>query len=99
MTRFSEMETFVLVAETGSFTDAAKELHLTPSAVSKMISRLEDRLGARLLQRTTRRVSMTVAGRTYYDQARGILAELDAVERSEGRGVGKACGRTCSSRC
>lgn len=84
MTRFSEMETFVLVAETGSFTDAAKELQLTPSAVSKMITRLEDRLGVRLLQRTTRRVRMTVEGRTYYDQARGILAELDAVEASVG---------------
>ncbi|WP_341705207.1 LysR family transcriptional regulator [Ferrovibrio sp.] len=84
MTRFSEMETFVLVAETGSFTDAAKELHLTPSAVSKLISRLEDRLGVRLLQRTTRQVRMTVEGRTYYDQARGILAELDAVEASVG---------------
>jgi len=84
MTRFSEMETFVLVAETGSFTDAAKELQLTPSAVSKMITRLEDRLGVRLLQRTTRQVNMTAEGRTYYDQARGILAELDAVEASVG---------------
>ena len=78
------MEVFVAVAEAGSFTAAAESLHLTPSGVSKLIGRLEDRLGTRLLHRTTRRVSLTAEGRAYLDQVRGILTEIDAVEASIG---------------
>lgn len=84
MNRLAEMEAFIGVVDSGSFTAAARELRLTPSAISKLIARLEDRLGARLLQRTTRRIGLTAEGRTYLDQARGILAELDAVEASVG---------------
>lgn len=84
MNRYGEMEAFVQVVESGGFTEAAKKLRLTPSGVSKLISRLEDRLGARLLQRTTRRVSLTAEGRAYFDELRGILAEIDAVEASIG---------------
>ncbi len=84
MSRLEEMEVFVAVAEAGSFTAAAESLHLTPSGVSKLIGRLEDRLGTRLLHRTTRRVSLTAEGRAYFDQVRVILAEIDAVESSIG---------------
>lgn len=84
MDRYGEMQAFIQVVDRGGFTEAAKELHLSPSAVSKLIARLEDRLGARLLQRTTRRVSLTAEGRVYADQVREILADIDAVEASVG---------------
>lgn len=84
MDRYGEMQAFMQVVDHGGFTEAAKLLGLSPSAVSKLISRLEDRLGARLLQRTTRRVSLTAEGRVYADQVRGILADIDAVEASVG---------------
>ena len=78
--RAGEMAVFVQVVEHGSLTAAAQRLRLSPSAVSKLIARLEDRLGARLLQRTTRRVSVTAEGRLFYERAREILEELDAAE-------------------
>ncbi|HLT76282.1 MAG TPA: LysR family transcriptional regulator [Ferrovibrio sp.] len=84
MSRLADMEVFVAVAEAGSFTAAADGLRITPSAVSKVIGRLEDRLGTRLLHRTTRRVSLTPEGRAYLDQVRQILADIDAVESSVG---------------
>ncbi len=84
MDRYGEMQAFLHVVDHGGFSEAAKPLGLSPSAVSKLISRLEDRLGARLLQRTTRRVSLTAEGRVYADQVREILADIDAVEASVG---------------
>lgn len=84
MDRYGEMQAFIQVVDQGGFTEAARHLHLSPSAVSKLIGRLEDRLGARLLQRTTRRVSLTAEGRVYADQVREILADIDAVEASVG---------------
>jgi DNA-binding transcriptional LysR family regulator len=84
MDRYGEMQAFIQVVDQGGFTEASKTLGLSPSAVSKLISRLEDRLGARLLQRTTRRVSLTAEGRVYADQVRGILTDIDAVEASVG---------------
>ncbi|MEO0342539.1 MAG: LysR family transcriptional regulator [Pseudomonadota bacterium] len=73
MNRFSEMESFVAVVETGGFTDAARRLRLSKSAVSKQISALEDRLGARLLDRTTRNVQATEIGLSYYQEAVRVL--------------------------
>ena len=84
--RAGEMAVFVAVAEHGSLTHAARGLGLSPSAVSKLISRLEDRLGVRLLQRTTRRVTLTAEGRLFNERAREILEELDAVEELVGSG-------------
>lgn len=84
MDRLSELECFVRVVEQGGFTAAAQSLRITPSAVSKLLARLEDRLGVRLLQRTTRRISLTAEGRIYLEQARTILAELAAADASVG---------------
>jgi len=73
MDRLTEMEAFAMVVDQGGFTDAAKKMGISKSAVSKHISSLEARLGARLLNRTTRRVSPTEIGLAYYDRARRVL--------------------------
>ena len=70
MDRLTEMEAFATVVDQGGFTDAAKKMGISKSAVSKHDSALEARLGARLLNRTTRRVSPTEIGLAYYDRAR-----------------------------
>lgn len=75
MDRLSEMEAFINVVDRGGFTGAAGRLGISKSAVSKHISALEDRLGARLLDRTTRRVNPTEIGLSYYDRAKRVLAE------------------------
>ncbi|MGB0671354.1 MAG: LysR family transcriptional regulator [Rhodospirillales bacterium] len=81
MTGPHEMAVFVSVVQEGSFSAAAKVLRQTPSAVSKQIGRLEDRLGVRLLNRTTRRLSLTEVGAGYVERARRILADIDEAER------------------
>ena len=80
MDRLTEMEAFVSVVEQGGFTNAANKLGLSKSAVSKHISSLEGRLGVRLLNRTTRRVSPTELGLSYYDRAIAILADSRAAD-------------------
>ena len=82
MDRLTEMEAFATVVDQGGFTDAARKLGISKSAVSKHVSALEARLGARLLNRTTRRVSPTEIGLAYYDRARRVLndaGEADAL--------------------
>ncbi len=74
------MTAFVCSVDTGSFSAAARELNLTPSALSKLVTRLEDRLGARLLQRTTRRLHLTPEGEAFYLRARRILADMAEAE-------------------
>jgi DNA-binding transcriptional LysR family regulator len=79
------MEAFATVVDQGGFTDAAKKMGISKSAVSKHVSALEARLGARLLNRTTRRVSPTEIGLAYYDRARRVLndaGEADALVTS-----------------
>ncbi|AUX45178.1 LysR family transcriptional regulator [Sorangium cellulosum] len=78
---FAGMTAFITSVEEGSFSAAAEKLRLTPSGVSKLVSRLEERLKVRLLQRTTRRMQLTQVGRAYYERARRIFEELDALER------------------
>jgi len=78
--KLTEMRTFGQVAAHESFAGAARELGISPSAVSKQIRLLEDRLGVKLLQRTTRRVTLTQAGRLYLERAQRILAEVDELE-------------------
>lgn len=80
MDRLSEMEAFVSVVEQGGFTSAASKLGISKSAISKHVSGLEARLGVRLLNRTTRRVSPTELGLSYYDRAIAILADARAAD-------------------
>jgi DNA-binding transcriptional LysR family regulator len=75
MDRLNEMEAFVRVVDLGGFTDAARKMGLSKSAISKHVASLEDRLGARLLNRTTRKVSPTEIGLAFYDRAIRVLAE------------------------
>ena len=85
MDRLTEMEAFATVVDQGRFTDAARKMGISKSAVSKHVSSLEARLGARLLNRTTRRVSPTEIGLAYYDRARRVLndaGEADALVTS-----------------
>lgn len=77
----TQMMIFARAVQAGGFSAAARALDLTPSAVSKQISRLEDRLGVRLLNRTTRHVSLTEEGRAFYERAARITADIeDAAE-------------------
>jgi DNA-binding transcriptional LysR family regulator len=76
----TEMRVFARVVERGSFSAAADDLGITPSAVSKLIARLEERLAVRLLHRTTRRLALTPEGETYHLRARDILAAIEDAE-------------------
>ena len=82
MGRLDELESFVEVVSKGSFSQAARQLGISKSYVSKHISRLEDRLGARLLNRTTRQLTLTEAGQLFYDRCVMVLQELAQAERS-----------------
>ncbi|MFJ2366326.1 LysR family transcriptional regulator [Pseudomonas sp. NPDC087697] len=75
------IELFCLAAEVGSFTGAALTAGVTPAAVSRSISRLEERLGARLFVRTTRSIRLTEGGRVYYRQCRSALNQMVEAER------------------
>ena len=80
--RSGEMAIFVKVMDAGSLSAAARELGLTPSAVSRIIARAEQRLGSRLLLRTTRAITLTTEGEAYLRGARRILADMDEVEQA-----------------
>ena len=81
MDRLTEMEAFATVVDQGGFTDAARKMGISKSAVSKHVSSLEARLGARLLNRTTRRVSPTEIGLSYYDRARRVLNDAGEADK------------------
>lgn len=83
--RFGDIETFLAVAQEGSFASAAKMLRLTPSAVSRSIGRLEQRLGVTLLRRTTRSLALTVEGAAYRDRMTALMAEMADVESGLGQ--------------
>jgi len=80
MDRLDAMQAFVTVADHKGFAPAARKLKLSPSAVTRLIAALENRLGARLLQRTTRSVALTDAGARYLERARRILADVEEAE-------------------
>ncbi len=82
MDRLGLMETFVKVVDCGQFSAAARALALSPSQVTTHVQQLEQRLGVRLLNRTTRSISLTEVGRAYYENCARILAELTEAERS-----------------
>lgn len=78
------MRTFVTVISEGSFSGAAERLNMSPQLVSKYVGQLETRLGARLLNRSTRRLSITEAGQAYFDRCQYVLAEIDEMESAVG---------------
>ncbi|KAK0349561.1 hypothetical protein LTR94_032620, partial [Friedmanniomyces endolithicus] len=78
--RLGEMETFLAVARQGSLAGAARELRLTPSAVSRALGRLEARLGVQLIARTTRALALTPEGEAYRVRVAGLLEEIDELE-------------------
>jgi DNA-binding transcriptional LysR family regulator len=82
MDRIDAMQAFVAVADLQGFAPAARKLGLSPSGVTRSIAALEERLGARLLQRTTRKVALTDVGMRYLERARRILADIEEAESS-----------------
>jgi len=82
MDRIDAMQAFVAVADLQGFAPAARKLGLSPSGVTRLIAALEQRLGARLLQRTTRSVTLTDIGTRYLERARRILADVEEAEGS-----------------
>ena len=80
MDRWTEMELFVQVAETGSLNRAAEKLGLSNAAASRHLSALEERLGARLVERNTRRLYLTETGQDFVRRCRGILADVQEAE-------------------
>ena len=85
MEQLTDIAIFVQVVDSGSFTAAAEHLSLSKSVVSKYVSRLEERLGARLLNRTTRRLSLTEVGRVFYARSQAGLQELKEAEAEVSR--------------
>src|SRR5688572_11011430 len=88
-----DLATFARIADLGSLTQAARALGLTPSSVSRSLKRLEERLGTRLLHRTTRQVALTEEGARFHRQVQRLLADLADAE-AELRGSGGAIAGT-----
>lgn len=85
--RSGEMEAFVHVVDRGSFSAGARVLGMTPSAVSKLIVRLEARLGTQLVHRSTRKLQLTPEGRNFYERSVRVLADMDEAERCAAAGA------------
>jgi DNA-binding transcriptional LysR family regulator len=84
MDRLTSMSAFVRVVDAGGFSAAGRKLNMSTTMVSNHVQALEDRLGARLLQRTTRKVSLTEIGKTYYDRCIQILADIEQADEVAG---------------
>ena len=80
MDKFLEMKTFAAVVDGGSFVQAADALDMSKPAVSRHVAELEQRLGVRLLQRTTRKLSLTEEGRLFYGRCKTVLADVEVAE-------------------
>lgn len=93
MDRMAEIQTFVHVAEAGGIGAAADRLGLAKSAVSRRLKDLEERLGVRLVNRTTRQLSLTDTGKTYYERATRILADLEDADQTAAAVHGALSGR------
>nr|QQZ51252.1 LysR family transcriptional regulator [Phenylobacterium glaciei] len=90
------MKAFVAVATWGSFAEAARRLRISPSAVTRSVAQLEDRLGLTLLSRTTRSVRLTERGQIYLESSRRILEDLETGER-QARARTPSQGASCMS--
>jgi DNA-binding transcriptional LysR family regulator len=86
------LKTFLEVVQQGSFAGAARKLDVTPSAVTRAVAAVEEALGARLLQRTTRKVALTEAGATYLERIRPLVEELDLASEELAASDGKVHG-------
>ena len=93
MDRLAAMQAFVEIVDRGSLTAAAESLHRSQPAMVRTLAALETHLGARLLNRTTRRMSLTEEGRDYLQRCRGILADVEDAERAAGPVEGEPEGR------
>lgn len=93
MTIWDGINEFVCVVETDSFTAAAKRLEVSVAHISRQVNQLEDRLGAKLLYRTTRKLRLTEVGEVYYQHARKILDDMQAAERAVMEMEGKPTGK------
>lgn len=85
--RSGEIEVFIRVVELGGFSAAARAFNMTPSAVSKLVARLESRLGVRLINRSTRKLELTAEGAAFLERGRQILEDLGAAEREASAGA------------
>ena len=92
MDQLRAMRVFAAVIEAGSFNGAATALNLSPAAVTRQIAELEDHLGARLINRTTRRLALTDIGEAYLDKVRQILADVEEAEALAGNAAREARG-------
>ncbi len=104
MNKFDDLEIFAQVVSAGSLSAAGRELGLSPAVVSKRLRRLEDRIGTRLIQRTTRQISLTEAGQGYYERIVAVLAGIEEAEAfvsrrsQQARGVLKVTAPTSFGR-
>lgn len=87
-----ELQVFLRVVEAGSFSEAARLLHMTPSTISKLIGRMETRLGVRLMERSTRRLALTDEGKLLHDRGIGLVADFDDFEQEISGGGSSASG-------
>jgi len=92
MDRLLAMKVFASVVEAGSFSRAAEQLHISNTAASRHVAELEQHLGVRLLQRSTRRLSLTDAGANYYGRCRHILTDVEDAEATAGSAEGQVRG-------
>src|SRR6478672_4761940 len=92
MDRFEGIKIFVRVVESGSFSAVARELGTGQPAISKQVAALEERLGAQLLMRTSRSLSLTEAGRDFYESAVPLISDLEAAESRIGSGQASPSG-------
>lgn len=93
MDRFADLSMFVAVVDSGGISAAAERLGVAKSAVSRRLADLEGRLGAQLLRRTTRRLTLTDSGRAFHERAKNILADLEEAEQSVSQAHGALRGR------
>src|ERR1700736_4785193 len=93
MDRLETIRMFVRVVENGNFSAVARELGIGQPTVSKQIAALEAHLGAQLLMRASRSLTLTDAGRDFFESASKVIAELEAAESRIGRGIRSPSGR------
>jgi DNA-binding transcriptional LysR family regulator len=98
MDQLKAMKVFARVVDEGGFAKAARALDMAPPVITRMVAELENHLGARLLNRTTRSISLTEVGEQYLDKVRGILADLSDADTLASEGTSEIRGSRRSTR-